>query len=208
MKPQAYFAILAALCRAEIQETPMSRSESADEEQAQLEALLQRAVAEAKPSSGSVARDAVNPAMIRHWCDAIGDDNPIYTEPDQAAQSRHGRIVAPPTMLQAWNMPGVRPRLNPVAGGHEVGLQPMKLLDEAGFTSVVATDCEQRYARYLELGDVLTLTTRLESISGLKKTALGPGYFLTTLYTFRDQHSEVVAEMQFRILKFMPPAAA
>jgi len=194
----------------------MSRTESADDAQSQLETLLQRAVAEAQPSPGSVAPDAVNSAMIRHWCDAIGDDNPIYTEPELAAQSVHGQIVAPPTMLQAWNMPGVRPRPNPAAGGgggggvrkSDTGLQPMKLLDEAGYTSVVATDCEQTYARYLAIGDVLTLSTRLEAISGLKKTGLGPGYFLTTLYTFRDQHDAVVAEMRFRILKFEPPAAA
>ena len=25
-----------------------------------------------------VARDPVNQAMIRHWADAMGDDNPVY----------------------------------------------------------------------------------------------------------------------------------
>jgi acyl dehydratase len=55
-----------------------------------------------------VARDAVNPAMIRHWCDAVGDDNPVYTDREFAAKSVHGAIVAPPTMLQAWTMAGLR----------------------------------------------------------------------------------------------------
>ena len=41
-----------------------------------------------------LARDVVNEAMIRHWCDAIGDSNPIYTDPDAAASSVHGGIVA------------------------------------------------------------------------------------------------------------------
>ena len=51
--------------------------------------------------------DVVNEAMIRHWCDAIGDTNPVYTDPAAAAESVHGGIVAPPTMLQAWVMSGV-----------------------------------------------------------------------------------------------------
>ncbi|MDH3214379.1 MAG: MaoC family dehydratase N-terminal domain-containing protein, partial [Myxococcales bacterium] len=43
------------------------------------------------------ARDPVNPAMIRHWCDAVDDRNPVYTDPDFASRSVHGGIVAPPT---------------------------------------------------------------------------------------------------------------
>ncbi|MBV9284858.1 MAG: MaoC family dehydratase N-terminal domain-containing protein, partial [Acidimicrobiia bacterium] len=27
------------------------------------------------------AWDEVNQPMIRHWCDAVGDTNPIYTDP-------------------------------------------------------------------------------------------------------------------------------
>ena len=45
-----------------------------------------------------VARDPVNEPMIRHWCEAMGDANPVYTDADAAAKSVHGGIVAPPTM--------------------------------------------------------------------------------------------------------------
>jgi acyl dehydratase len=51
--------------------------------------------------------DPVNQPMIRHWCEAIGDANPVYTDPDAAQRSVHGGIVAPPVMLQAWVMRGV-----------------------------------------------------------------------------------------------------
>ena len=57
----------------------------------------------------SKAWDAVNQAMIRHWCDAVGDRNPVYTDPAAAAASVHAQIVAPPTMLQAWTMKGLVP---------------------------------------------------------------------------------------------------
>src|SRR5690349_1494699 len=53
------------------------------------------------------AHDPVNQPMIRHWCDAVGDANPVYTVPRVAAASRHGGIVAPPAMLQAWTMRGL-----------------------------------------------------------------------------------------------------
>jgi uncharacterized OB-fold protein/acyl dehydratase len=147
------------------------------------------------------APDAVNQAMIRHWCEAIGDENPVYTDPEAARASVHGGIVAPPVMLQAWVMRGIKPR--PTTGGNARD-ELMGILDAAGFSSVVATDCEQEYHRYLRLGDELSMTTTIESISDEKKTALGVGYFVTTRTDYRDQRGEPVGTMRFRILKFRP----
>ncbi|MGH7338787.1 MAG: FAS1-like dehydratase domain-containing protein, partial [Myxococcota bacterium] len=48
-----------------------------------------------------VGLDAVNEPMIRHWCETMGDANPIYVDPAAAKSSRHGGLVAPPTMMQA-----------------------------------------------------------------------------------------------------------
>jgi uncharacterized OB-fold protein len=81
-------------------------------------------------------------------------------------------------------------------------------LDEAGFTSIVATNCEQTYERYLRPGDVITSTTVIESVSPEKKTALGPGYFFTTLTTFCDATGAAVGRMMQRYLKWHPGAAA
>jgi uncharacterized protein len=149
------------------------------------------------------APDAVNQAMIRHWCEAIGDANPVYVDAVAAAASVHGDIIAPPTMLQAWIMRGVRPR--PRDGG-SASDELMRLLDAQGFTSVVATNCEQEYRRDLHLGDRLSVTSTIEAVSEEKKTALGSGHFVTTRNTYTDQHGDVVATMRFRILKFRPAA--
>jgi uncharacterized OB-fold protein/acyl dehydratase len=143
--------------------------------------------------------DAVNEPMIRHWCEAIGDTNPIYTDPEAAASSIHGGIVAPPTMLQAWVMRGFRGR----RGGNTQD-ELLGLLDANGFTSVVATDCQQEYTRYLRPGDRLSETRVIESVSEEKHTGLGAGHFVTTLSTYTDQTGEVVGTMRFRILKFKP----
>jgi uncharacterized OB-fold protein/acyl dehydratase len=150
------------------------------------------------------ARDPVNQPMIRHWCDAVGDRNPVYTDPGFAAGSVHGGIVAPPTMLQAWTMRGLVPP-EPDTGA-EPGPQARlwALLDEAGFTSVVATNCTQEYRRYLRPGDLLDVTMEIESVSPEKHTALGVGHFVTQRMVYRDQHGEEVAVMRFRMLKFRP----
>jgi acyl dehydratase len=168
-----------------------------------LDERLQAMVAETRAAVGPPARDPVNLPMIRHWCDAIGDMNAVYTDEEAAAESIHGGVVAPPTMLQAWNMRGLERRPPPLAAAGPTS-GPTKLLNEAGYTSVVATDCEQEYRRYLRPGDLLTIENELESISDEKHTTLGDGYFVTIRSTYRDQDGEVVALMRFRILWFKP----
>ena len=151
-----------------------------------------------------VAPDAVNEPMIRHWCEALGDTNPVYTDAHVAQWSVHGGIVAPPTMLQVWGMRGLRPAAPPSENAQS---QLMAILDEAGFTSIVATNSEQTYARYLRPGDVLTATSVIESVSPEKKTGLGTGHFFTTVTTYCDQTGAEVGRMMQRYLKFRPVEA-
>lgn len=183
----------------------MSVTEEAPPEQEEHELLPLLKAFEGRPGGPTVlARDPVNQPMIRHWCDAMGDTNPVYTDPDAAAASVHAGIVAPPTMLQAWTMPGLG---DPITAGHEVvdhSADLRALLDAHGFTSVVATDCEQHYGRYLRPGDLLSVDAVIESVSDRKRTALGEGHFVTTRQTYRDRDGEIVATMRFRILKFRP----
>lgn len=147
--------------------------------------------------------DPVNAAMIRHWCAAIGDRNPIYTQPHVAALSRWDGVIAPPAMLQAWVMPGFRvPPLenDPIAEFHSRSA-------ELGYGSIVATNCEQEYLRPLRLGDRVRVRKRIEAVSDEKRTALGPGLFLTTRFTFTDGAGQTVASMLHRVLKFKPGQA-
>jgi len=151
-----------------------------------------------------VARDAVNEAMIRQWCDALEDANPVYTDPAAAKGSVHGGVVAPPTMLQAWILSGPEMARPMSEQRQDLQKELHLLLGESGYPAVVATDCEQEYTRYLKPGDRLSATTVIESISQEKATALGIGYFIDTRTTFRDQQGETVGSMRFRVLKFKP----
>lgn len=152
-------------------------------------------------SKARSGRDPVNLPMIRNWVEAIGDENPIYVDEVAARAAGHGGVVAPPAMAQVWTMRGlgaVREEDDPLGRMTEI-------LDEAGYTSVVATNCDQTYHRYLAPGEEVTIESVLEDVVGPKKTGLGEGWFFTTrnLWKVGD---EVVAEMLFRILKFAPPA--
>ncbi|MFR9731230.1 bifunctional MaoC family dehydratase N-terminal/OB-fold nucleic acid binding domain-containing protein [Saccharopolyspora sp. MS10] len=159
-------------------------------------------IAGAGESAPRRARDPVNLPMINNWVEALGDANPVYTSAEAAAASVHGGLVAPPAMAQVWTMPGLSP---PGDGADPLHLM-MAALDRHGYGSVVATDCEQTYHRYLRHGERLAVTTRLDSVVGPKRTALGEGWFVTTRNTWYSG-AEPVAEMLFRVLKFRPAEA-
>ena len=150
------------------------------------------------------AHDAVNQPMIRHWCDAMGDDNPVYTDPERAADSAHGGIVAPPGMIQAWTMAGLKGYPPTADGGKTVQQQIWEILDDGGFTSVVAVGADQEYMRYVKPGDHLTVSILVEDVSPEKKTGLGQGHFITQLYQWKTDEGELVATMRWRLLKFKP----
>jgi uncharacterized protein len=161
-------------------------------------------IAAAGQSPPRAAPDPVNVPMIRHWTQAMGDTNPVYTDAGAAAASVHGHVVAPPAMVQVWTMRGLRPAPDADGdSGDPLGLMTA-VLDDAGFTSVVATNSEQEYYRYLRPGEQLTVRSSLEGVTGPKQTALGEGWFVTTRSTWYVG-DEAVAAMRFRVLKFRPP---
>jgi hypothetical protein len=160
-----------------------------------------RRVAAAGESSPRQGRDPVNLPLIRNWIEAIGDASPVYTDPDFAAASGHGGLVAPPAMIQVWTMPGLHRGRN---DDDPLGLMN-QALDEAGYTSVVATNCDQVYHRYLRHGEQVSVRASLLDVAGPKRTGLGEGWFVTTRSTWYCG-DEPVATMDFRILKFRPQA--
>jgi uncharacterized OB-fold protein/acyl dehydratase len=177
-----------------------------DEEDAVSEAIraTARAVAAEGQSPPRLARDPVNMAAIRNWTDAIGDASPLYTDAGYAAGTAHGGLVAPPAMVQVWTMPGLQ--LPASDGGPDPLGQMMTALDAAGFTSVVATNCDQTYNRYLRHGELLSLRAELADVTGPKRTALGEGWFVTTRNVWYSG-DEPVATMDWRVLKFRPDPA-
>lgn len=150
-------------------------------------------------------RDPVNEAMIRQWCDAMGDEHPAYLDSNEAKKTVHGEIVAPPAMLQAWILDGW--------SMHEGYDEPKneqqrlhKLLNDHGYTGVLGTNTEENYTRYLKLGECVTALMVIDEISEEKATGVGIGYFITTKTHFENQNGEDLGSMIFRVLRFKPAA--
>jgi len=173
-----------------------------------------------------IGREVVNAPMIRHWVEAMGDRNPVYTSPEAAAAAGLGDVMAPPTMLQTWIMAGLeatlereRRRADGSAPQPDSAFERvLAMLDDEGRTSVVATNSQQHYVRPLRLGERLVMATTIESVTPPKRTALGDGRFVTTRMEFRSMADpdatgdataafdtgELVATMRWSILKFIP----
>jgi hypothetical protein len=139
-------------------------------------------------ASESVAPYEVNQATIGTWLDAMGYDNDRF---------RNGE--APPSMAQVWTMPGLgrkRPPEDPLS-------RMTEFLTDEGYTAVLGTNCEQSYDRYLRVGELVRVTSALDSVAGPKQTAMGEGYFVTSRNSWYVG-TELVATMLFRVLKFIP----
>ena len=95
------------------------------------------------------------------------------------------------------------PGLHGARAGDDPLAAMIALLDEAGYPSIVATNCDQVYLRPVKLGEQLAVSARLVDVTGPKRTALGEGWFVTTRSTWTSA-GEPVATMDFRVLKFRP----
>ncbi|CAN5407951.1 hypothetical protein BH10ACT1_BH10ACT1_18600 [soil metagenome] len=178
-----------------------------DDLQGRLDALVGQPVGSADRRPGPYL---VNEAMIGHWAAAFEDANPVYTDPEAAARSVFGEIVAPPVMLQTWTFPD--PIITGMAerGGSPVestGANPLDVLDEAGFIATLASNSEFKIERYLHVGERVHAQTVMEAITEQKRTRIGPGHFVTWLTTYSVDDGEVVGRQRFRILKFRPEQA-
>ncbi|WP_027503640.1 bifunctional MaoC family dehydratase N-terminal/OB-fold nucleic acid binding domain-containing protein [Rhodococcus sp. UNC363MFTsu5.1] len=150
--------------------------------------------------------DEVNTPMIRHWVQTMGDSSPIYLDDEAARATGRDGAVAPALMAQVWTM---RTFTDKMANNDpsQVWTDLIATLDDAGFTSVVATDSDFEFFVELHPGDRVSLTEVIESISEEKTTGLGVGHFVTTLKTYRNGDNEVVATQRWRTLRFKPKAA-
>lgn len=174
---------------------PSTADESGERIREQAQRIMERGESTPRP-----ARDPVNQPMVNNWVEALDDANPVYTSEEAASASVHGGLVSPPAMAQVWTMGGLH--------GDRADDDPlhsmMAVLDEAGFTSVVATNSDQTYHRYLRHGEHLSAASSLVDVKGPKKTAAGEGWFVTTRTSWYVA-DELVAEMRFTVLKFRPP---
>ncbi|MFC2058264.1 MaoC family dehydratase [Chloroflexota bacterium] len=154
--------------------------------------------------------------MIMHWCEAMEDTNPLYTDEEYAKKSKYGNIIAPPTMVQTFTMPPLWPNGQelrhryPEKMPKEEGPPPpssvaLSKLTEAGYVGVVATENVYEFYRPLFPGDKVNVQIKLGSVSPEKKTSRGIGHFVTQVRLYTNQKGELICEQSMTVLKFKSP---
>jgi acyl dehydratase len=149
-----------------------------------------------------IATDEVCPQMIRHWCEAMEDANPLYTDEEYARQSKYRSIIAPPPMIWSWVIPPLWPPSEPPKIWRDI----LRACAQGGFEQIVDTDVDMEFYRPLRPGDRVTAAARLYDVSKEKQTRLGRGHFVTVESAYRNQDSQPVCRQ--RVTLFIYRASA
>jgi uncharacterized protein len=144
----------------------------------------------------------VNKPMIQHWCKAMEDNNPLYTDEAYAKKSKYGGIVAPPAMVQVWSMERPQPSGKEADAAYQPKLY--KMLADAGYTATVATNNSLEFFRMLRIGERLSIKSRFASVSPEKTTRTGVGFFVVNEKIYLDSKGEVVCIQPFTTFHFKP----
>lgn len=148
-------------------------------------------------------QDPVNTPMIRHWVEAMGLPGGIHLDDNQAQAAGRQEAVAPVAMAQAWTMRGYGATVNPPEAKDGFA-ELVDVLDEGGYTSVVATNSDFEFSRELQVGDEVSYEEVVTEISEEKSTGLGEGRFITTTKTYFDGTGQTIATQVWRTLRFKP----
>ena len=140
-------------------------------------ATLEEAVAEGQRYvglTGQANSRVIEAGAIRRFVEALGDPNPLYTDPEYARGTRWGGVIAPPTFLCTIPAPLNMPDL----GFGRINLN--------GGTSY-------DWYRPVRPGDVITAQATLESVRGTQSSS-GPLLIMVRKIRYTDQDGRVVAE--------------
>lgn len=147
--------------------------------------------------------NAVSAAQIWQWCSAIGDKSPLYWDDKYRSAAGFDCAVAPPAMMQMWTMRDVNHEQAPGS----TDAPPYEVYDyliSQGVLGNVAVSYDVTFHRLLREGDRAKHYTTVVSISDLKTTALGKGYFFTERVEFLDQNDALFAEASITYFHYTP----
>ena len=110
---------------------------------------------------------------IRRFADAIGDPNPIYRDEGTAAETRHGKIIAPPTFLRS---------LKPGPAIVDLDIPYPEVLDGGS---------KWEFFQPVRTGDLITVTSKVTDLKE-RKGRLGPMLIVVRENSFRDSDGTIV----------------
>ena len=129
--------------------------------------------------------------LIRHWCETVEDGNPLYLD-DAYARSQGRRSVVAPVgaIMTTLSMPLRWPW--PPGDREPARHIHYDVKDLLNLPVGIITTIEVEPHAPVEIGDRVSVSQRLVSISPWKKTRLGEGHFWTMDRLYRNQHGALV----------------
>ncbi|MBM3940308.1 MAG: MaoC family dehydratase [SAR202 cluster bacterium] len=124
----------------------------------------------------------VERGAIHRFCEAIGEDNPLFVDDEAAVHGPHGGIVAPPTFLRS-----IAPAIPPLPDGDRL---PNVLDGGSAWT----------YGAPVRPGDRVTASVELNSLAE-RSGRLGPMVIATYATEYRNQHGELVATQEQALIR-------
>ncbi len=155
-----------------------------------------------KESSPKPGPDKVDKATIRHWCETMEDENPLYTDEEIAEKSEYKGIIAPPQMVQSYCMSPIWPIAETVE--KDSFATAVDIMQDAGYFGIVATTTRYKFHEPMRPGDRIYQKVKLATVSPEKKTRLGTGYFLTAEQAYTNQNDDLICVQSFTVLTFKP----
>ncbi|MFG3252110.1 MaoC family dehydratase N-terminal domain-containing protein [Streptomyces sp. NPDC048172] len=119
---------------------------------------------------------------IREFAEAIGDTNPAYLDQDEAKALGHPDVIAPPTFVFTITF-GEAAR---VVQDPQLGLD---------YSRMVHGDQKFAYARPVRAGDLLSVTSTIESIKSLAGNDI-----LDVRGEVHDAHGELVVTVHTKLV--------
>ena len=149
---------------------------------------LQALTVESEPEPAPLVVDEY---LIRHWCETLEDGNPLYIDEDYARSRGFDGLVAPPgsvmtTFAMPFRWPWPPTERTP---SRHIHYEIKELLD---LPVGIIQDIEIETGVPLQVGDRVSVSQRLVSISPWKKTRLGEGHFWTMDRLYRNENGELV----------------
>ena len=149
---------------------------------------LQALTEESKPEAAPLE---VSEYLIRHWCEALEDGNPLYLDKSYATSQGHSGLVAPPgSIMTTFSMPFRWPW--PPDGREPAPHSHYTIKELLNLPVGIISDVELEFERPAEVGDRISVSQRLVSISPWKRTKLGEGHFWTMDRLYRNQHGDLI----------------
>ena len=132
------------------------------------------------------APEELGQASIRYFAMALGDDNPLFCDAAFARDTRHGGVIAPPTLVCETNQIFLNP---PDSNGYIGHNWPLPLPT----SRFIRGGNEYEFHQPVRGDDLITVTWRIVDIYERETSRAGGVIFVLSEARYTNQHGDLLA---------------